>query len=159
MKSFLSDDLAAAMEAELNKEENVKLFSRASMLEKLAFTKEADGMCHGHGCSKACELGGPCQCKEECANGCTSSCRCHPANADDGMSVKAAFENLLKISEDLEEMGMEKTAALLLEAGSELVSEAKAKKSDKKDSKKSDKKDSKKSDKKDSKKTDKKTKK
>lgn len=154
-KSFLPDSLAADMEKVLNSDENRSLFSRSTMLEKLAFSKEAGGMCKGKNCAKACELDGGCVCKESCTNGCSSDCACHPANADDGEVKTASSEtdlvtSLLDISEELDELGLEKSAALVLNVTSHLIAEAKAKSSKKsKDSKKDSKKDPKKDSKKD----------
>lgn len=127
-KSLVSDSLAADMDKALNSEENTKLFSRASMMQKLAF-EEIQEVSQP---TETIEI-------EEPAVEVTAS---------DDSGIMSAVDTLLEVSDQLEEMGLEKSAALMLRVTGSLIVEAKAKKSKKskksKDSKKSTK-DSKKS--------------
>lgn len=128
-KSLVSDSLAADMDKALNSEENTKLFSRASMLQKLAFEEKQEEIVP---VTETVEVEAPAV----------------EVTASDEGGVMSAVDTLLEVSDQLEEMGLEKSAALMLRVTGSLIVEAKAKKSKKskksKDSKKSTK-DSKKS--------------
>lgn len=140
-----ANTIAADMDKALNSEENKQLFSSSSMIEKLAFKKvsEEDAITEVEA-ELDRSLTKTAGCKE-CV--CVSSkkgeckCDCH----DDSSHSKEASRNLvleslnslLKVSEDLDNAGFEKIAALSIVLADKLVSEAKAKKSDKKSKEKS----------------------
>lgn len=154
MKQDFSNMIAAEMDKALNSEENQKLFSSSSMLEKLAFKKvsEQDQVTDIEkelDASLTKTAAGKCK-HCECAESKKGDCKCDCHEDSSSKSSKAsnpvldAFNALLKISDDLDTAGFDKLAAASLLLADKLVSEAKAK-SSKKSDKKSDKKEDKKS--------------
>jgi hypothetical protein len=150
MKQDFSNLIAAEMDKALNSEENQKLFSSSSMLEKLAFKKvseqdqvtevemELDPSLKKTASEKCCECGS--SKKDEC------KCNCHESSSKKASDpVLDSFNALLKVSNDLDDAGFEKIAAASLLLADKLISEAKSK-SSKKSDKKEDKSKSKKMD-------------
>lgn len=144
----LSNSIAAEMDKTLNSEENKKLFSTASVLEKLAFKKvsEEDATTEVEIAleSNLTKKASCCECSEEKDHAC--KCDCHEDKEDKKAeaSLEASVNTLLKVSEDLDTLGFGKLAAYSATLANHLIVEAKKakdKKSDKKsDKKKSDKK-------------------
>lgn len=107
----------------------------------------ADNVCKK--CHKAKpESTGACKCvcasADDCAKGCPCGCKggeYDPAKPSPwkGSSVQDSLQQLLIVSEDLDNLGFSKLAAMSLIVANKLVVEAKAKKSDKKSDKKTDK--------------------
>lgn len=137
--------LASDMNNALNDEDNKKMFSSSSMLEKLAFSRVAD-----EGKLPPTEIEVELE-KELTKKASAECCECHPDKKHDECkchchskkeaSVSNSINALLKISEDLETQGFEKLAALSAVLAGKLVEAAKAKsksksKSDKKDDEK-----------------------
>lgn len=139
-KSTFEAALASDMDAIMKDSEFNSIFSKASVLSKTASDMNCAHDCaeehkHEHKCDSECE---------------------DTAAADDGsLSIEAAVSHALnslrKVSEVLDEVGLEKTATLSLNLANYIIVEAKKKQMSKKDEKKDakkDKKDDKKSDKK-----------
>jgi len=164
MKFNIENVLAEGMEAALNSDENKKLFSNASVLEKLAFKRvsEADAITEieEEVAAKLPAKTASCKCnepghKDDC------KCDCHKEtekehkheHKDEHEKTTASYmvDALLKISADLDEEGFDKLAAASLILADRIVVEAKAKKEKTKTKSKSKSKSSK-EDKKDSKK-------
>jgi hypothetical protein len=129
----LSDSLAAEMDKVLNSEENKQMFSSSSVLEKLAFNRVADegkvpseveDELAKQGLLKT--AGSSCKCEKK--HGSDKKCDC-PKDCKCRMSKSAAeiVDSLLKVSEDLEETGFDKLAALSIVLAEKLVAEAKEK--------------------------------
>lgn len=143
-KSTLEAALASEMDAIMKDSEFTSIFKKASVLNKSA----SDMNC-AHDCDK--EHDHEHKCDSECDD---------TASANDGAlsleaAVSQALTSLAKVSEVLDEAGLEKTATLSLNLANYIVVEAKKKQTSKKDEKKDakkDKKDEKKSDKNDAKK-------
>ena len=138
-KIDLSNILAAEMDKALNSEENKQMFSSSSVLEKLAFNRVAD---EGKLPSEVEEemkkqslqktASTTCECPEK--HECGDECKC-PASCDCKKTKKSASEivnALLKVSEDLENVGLAKLAALSIVLAEKVV-EAKKKSTEKKD--------------------------
>lgn len=123
----LSDSLAADMDKALNSEENKEMFSSSSVLEKLAFHRVAD---EGKLVSEVEE-----ELKKQGLQ--------KTASSEEAPKQKTASDiasSILKVSEELEEAGFERLAALSIVLAEKLVAEAKEKsksKSSKKDEKSS----------------------
>jgi len=146
-KMNFADTLASDMNNALNDEDNKKMFSSSSMLEKLAFSRVADEgklppteievelekeLNLTKKASAEC-----CECTEHKHDKC--ECECHEKKE---ASVSDSVKALLKVSEDLENGGFEKLAALSAVLAGKLVEAAKEKaksksksKSDKEDDK------------------------
>jgi hypothetical protein len=108
----LSNDIAAGMDAALRDEDNKNMFSSSAMLEKLAFTRVADE-------DKQTEV------EAELVK---------VASADvvelpKGFTVLASVATLVQLSEDLDNNGFDRLAAVSLLLAEKLIVEAKAKKS------------------------------
>ena len=157
MRFNIENVLAEGMEKALNSDENKKLFSNASVLEKLAFKRvsEEDAtteieteLTNSLSKTASCKCNESGHKKEEC------KCDCHKDTEKDHKKEEqektiASYmvDALLKISADLDEGGFDKLAAASLILADRIVVEAKAKaksKTEKSKSKSSkDKKDSK----------------
>lgn len=139
----LSDSLAAEMDKVLNSEETKQMFSSSSVLEKLAFSRVAD------------EGKVPSEIEDELAKQgllktASSSCKCDKKHGSDekcdcpkdckcrgSKSASEIVSTLLKVSEDLEEAGFDKLAALSIVLTEKLVAQAKDKAKSKSESKSS----------------------
>jgi hypothetical protein len=139
MKFNIENVLAEGMEKALNSDENKKLFSNASVLEKLAFkrvseedatteietelinslSKTASCKCNEPGHKDDCE----CDCHKE-----TKKEHKHEKNVHEKTTASYMVDALLKISADLDEEGFDKLAAASLILADRIVVEAKAKK-------------------------------
>jgi hypothetical protein len=142
----LANQIAFDMDKALNSDENQKLFSKSSMIQKLAFHKVSDedklvseteeslkailqiNKTAGSKCSG-------CECGEDKGSEC--KCHCHEDEPTKSASVESLVDDILKVSEALETAGFEKLAASSALLAGALVAEAKAKKDSKKDTKKS----------------------
>lgn len=136
----LSSFIAAEMDKALNSEENKKLFSTASMIEKQAFHRVADeDKLTSEVEQELLTKKASCKCSEESDHDKEScECDCHEKTST-AFSVSDAFKSLLKVSEALDDAGFNVLAADSIVLANRLVIQAKAKK-DKKSETKSDKK-------------------
>ena len=149
MKRNNENSIASEMDSIMKSSDFEKLFSREGLV-KAAQANTAQDMNCAHVCEK----------DHDHSHKCTADCS--PADDMDPVSaaVQEALTSLAKLSEVLDEAGLEKTAALSLNLAQHIVVEAKKKKEEEKNPKdKKDKKDEKKNPKdvKDPKKDDKKS--
>jgi hypothetical protein len=142
-----ANEIAAGMDRALNSDENKKLFSKASVIEKLAFHRVSDEdklvseteeslktILDINKTAAEKENCSGCECGEEKGSEC--KCHCHEDSPTKSASVEDIVGDLLAVSEALEDAGFEKLAADSAILAGSLIAQAKAKK-DSKDSKKS----------------------
>lgn len=143
----LSSYIAAEMDKNLNSEENKRLFSTASMIEKQAFHRVADeGKLTSEVEEELLKKTASCKCEKDDGHTVKScDCDCHDEKTSTAFSVSDAFASLLKVSEALDNAGFEVLASHSLVLANKLVVAAKAKKDSKTKSETKSSKDSKKS--------------
>lgn len=113
----LSNDIASGMDAALRDEDNNNMFSSSAMLEKLAFSRVADE-------DKQTEV------EAELVK--VASVETPKAvEQPKGFTVLASVATLVQLSEDLDNNGFDRLAAVSLLLAEKLIVEAKAKKSKK----------------------------
>lgn len=142
MKQDLSNSIAAEMNQIMSSNENKEMFSTSSMLEKLAFRKvsEQDQVSEVEAEleSSLTKTASCCECGEHKEHKCECVCHKDTEKEDKKASynpARAAFNALLKVSEDLESAGFERLAAASIMLADKLITEAKAKSSKKSDKK------------------------
>lgn len=118
----LSNSIAAEMDKALNSDDNKKLFSNASVLEKLAFKKVSED-------DKTTEV----EVELENALQKTASADLEVSEVSEGDVV----EMLLQASEDLDTLGFDKLSVYSAKLANQLMVEAKAKSKTEKSDKKS----------------------